>query len=90
MRTQIVEVSVHQTARVVALLSFFMSIPWVLLIMVPAFFKPDPPPTLLVVVMPVLYALVTYLMAWFAAWVYNLLAPRVGGIEVRLREMGEV
>ena len=34
--------------------------------------------------MPLLYAVISYVMVWIVCWVYNLIAPRVGGIRIEV------
>lgn len=45
----------------------------------------SPVPLLLVVIFPFLYALIGLITGAVVAFFYNLLAPRIGGIEVELR-----
>ena len=41
-----------------------------------------------VVYMPILYAALTFIGTALAAWLYNVLAARVGGVRMRVRDTG--
>jgi len=80
MRKQIIRVSPVQTAKVMAALYFVMSIPFILLMAV----MPSPPGTLSVwhmIIIPLAYLLFGFIFTLIGAWIYNLVAARVGGFE---------
>jgi hypothetical protein len=85
MTRQITHVSIHQTSKVFALLYFCFSI--LLLpvgIVVMAFSQGQPQGVgtgLFLMLAPVLYGVVGYLGSALFGFIYNLLAPRVGGVE---------
>ena len=88
MTTPITHVSVHQTSKVVALMYFCF-----MLLFVPigiaflAFIPSDPQQPqqrfmgLFFLFAPVVYGVIGYLGFALAAWLYNVLAKLVGGIE---------
>lgn len=86
MATQIRRISVHQTSKVFAIMYFV-----IFLLFLPiglAVYALAPPPQrnfgMFFLVAPFLYAILGYLgVALFAA-LYNVIAPRVGGIEFEL------
>ncbi len=88
MKKQLINISVMQSAKVLAVMFFLLSCPLVLLIMVPMAFSPQPePPIFVLFVMPILYGVFGFLFAWFAAWLYNIVAAKLGGIEVTFKEV---
>ena len=90
MKKQIVHVSVMQTAKVFAVLYFVISIPLVLLMAIPAMLTPGGMPgmpLLMLILMPVLYLVIGFLTTLFGAWIYNLVAGRIGGIEFTTAEV---
>ena len=87
MKTQIVEISLLQTSKAVGLMYFFVSLPLLVLTTLPSLILVRPRlPVLLLIVMPFVYCLFGFLLTLFAAWVYNLVAARVGGIEFAMRQ----
>jgi hypothetical protein len=87
MKTQIVEISLFQTSKVLGLMYFFVSLPLLILTTLPSLILAGPRlPTLLLMVMPFVYCLFGFLLTLFAAWVYNRVAARVGGIEFTTRQ----
>ncbi len=81
MRKQIIRVSPLQNAKVMAALYFVMSIPFVLFM----FALPTPDgasfPWWMVILMPLAYLFFGFLFSLLGAWIYNLVAARVGGFE---------
>lgn len=83
-KSQISHVSVVQTAKIFAAFSFVASIPFLVLSAVEVIALPGPRPPFFgsfVVLLPVLYAASSFVAVAIAAWVYNVLAKRIGGIE---------
>lgn len=86
MATQIRRFSVHQTAKVFAIMYFVMfllCLPIALVV-----FAMAPPPQrnfgYFLLFAPVVYAVIGYLGVALCAALYNVIAPRVGGIEFEL------
>ena len=88
MKKQLINISAMQSAKVLAVMYFLLSIPLVVLIMVPMAFSPRPgPPMVLLIAMPILYGVFGFLFTWFAAWLYNNVAAKLGGIEVTIKDV---
>ena len=83
MTKQLLTVSPHQAAKVVALLWLAFTLPFVLLMGLVFSFSdaPQKPPIGFLALMPLFYALFGYLFTLLGAWLYNLIAKRFGGIE---------
>lgn len=89
MKKQIVQVSILQSAKVMAALYFVISIPMALLMMIPAMLSPAPGVSVgMLILMPVFYTLFGFLFSLFGAWIYNLVAKRIGGFEFQTVEIG--
>ncbi len=87
MKKQIVNVSMLQNAKVAAALYFVVTIPFVLLFAIGMAFAPDSGALGvgmgigMLIILPVLYAVFGFLFTLLFAWIYNLVAARVGGLE---------
>ncbi len=82
MKKQIINISPFQTAKVFAVLYFLMSLPFVALMAVTFSFSPAPKPALgMLIVFPFIYLIFGFLFTALGAWVYNIAAKWVGGIE---------
>ncbi len=83
MKTQIVHISKLQTAKVMALLYLVISIPMVLLTVLPALLmsRPQPLGWGLMLMMPVMYTIFGFIFTFVGAWIYNGVAGWIGGIE---------
>ena len=79
----------HSVAKIAAVVSLLASA----LFFVPFFLLSIALPTLgrstggvagmgVFVLMPLVYAATTYVATWVGCWLYNLLAPRLGGIQI--------
>ena len=89
MKKQIVQVSILQSAKVMAALYFVISIPFALLMMIPAMLSPTPRLGIgMLVMMPIFYTLFGFLFSLLGAWIYNLVAARIGGFEFQTVEVG--
>ena len=86
MRKQITNISPLQTAKVLAVLYFVITLPFLLLMLVMPGSK-QPFISSFLLVMPFFYALFGFLFTLFGAWVYNFVAKRVGGIEFTTQEV---
>ena len=92
MKNQIVRFSPLQTAKVMSVLYFFMgvvfAVPMTLMTMLGG--QPEGAEQnsafsiIFLVMLPFLYALMSFIFVPIACWVYNLSAKWVGGIEVSL------
>lgn len=91
MKKQIVQVSILQSSKVMAALYFVISIPIALIMLIPTMLAPSPGvgfSLAMVILMPVLYAVFGFLFSLLGAWVYNLIAARIGGFEFQTVEVG--
>ena len=89
MKKQVVNVSVLQSAKVMAVLYFVVSFPMALIL---AFSSPVTSQgygLLAMIALPVLYTLFGFIFSIVGAWIYNLVAARVGGFEFTTVEIGE-
>jgi uncharacterized membrane protein YhdT len=76
--------SVHQNAKMMAVMSLALSLIFVLpFLLLASFAGPGRGgfPFWLVIVMPVVYLVMTYIMMAIMGWIYNMLAPKIGGLE---------
>jgi len=84
MKKQITSFSPVQTAKIFAALSFVSSLPFMALMLIPMMAMPGAKPPFFmgfVLFMPVFYAIFSFIFIAVGAWLYNLLAKHVGGIE---------
>jgi len=89
MKKQIVQVSILQSAKVMAALYFVISIPFALLMMIPAMLSPTPSIGIgMLIMMPIFYTIFGFLFSLLGAWIYNLVAARIGGFEFQTAEVG--
>jgi ABC-type long-subunit fatty acid transport system fused permease/ATPase subunit len=90
MKKQIVQVSALQFAKVMAALYFVISIPLALIMSIPAMLNGSAAGVSLfmLVLMPVLYTFFGFLFTLLGAWVYNMVAARIGGFEYQTVEVG--
>ncbi|MDN4036244.1 hypothetical protein [Massilia sp. YIM B02443] len=89
MKKQVVNVSAMQAAKVSAALYFVCSFPLLLLVLVPALTGEQQFPLFLLILMPVLYAVLGFVATLIGAWIYNLVAARIGGFEFTTVEVAE-
>ncbi len=90
MKKQVVGVSPQQTSKVLALVYFFSSLPFVLFMFIATMMAPKTDnafPAALFIVMPFLYMAFGYLISLYGTWVYNRIASRFGGIEVTVSDV---
>ena len=82
MKKQLINISPIQTAKVFAVLYFLISIPFVVFIAISFSFSPGPKmPIGFLVLFPFMYLIFGFIFTVVGAWVYNLVARRIGGIE---------
>lgn len=90
MKKQIVQVSVMQSAKVMAAVYLVTAIPVVVLAgLFMSSFMPAGASVAMLIMMPVAYAIGAFIGAAFGAWIYNLVAARIGGFEFTTAEVGE-
>ena len=89
MKKQIVQVSVVQSAKVMAAVYLVTAIPVVILAsLFMSAVMPAGVSIALLLVMPVAYAIAAFIGAVIGAWIYNLVAARIGGFEFTTAEVG--
>ena len=82
MKKQIIRVSPFQTAKISALIYFIVSLPLVAFMAISFAFSPMPPMGIgFLLLIPILYLVLGFIFTIIGAWVYNLAAGWVGGIE---------
>ncbi|MCA1245255.1 hypothetical protein LE190_02725 [Massilia oculi] len=81
MKKQIVNVSILQSAKVMAVIYLVLSVPMVLLMAIPAMASGQGFSLGMLVLMPVLYTVFGFIFTALGAWVYNLVASKIGGFE---------
>ncbi len=82
MKKQIIHVSPFQTAKVLSLLYFLISLPFLGLMAVAFSFSPGPkPPFGILIFFPFFYLIFGFIFTVIGAWLYNVAANWVGGIE---------
>ena len=95
MKIQISRLSPHQNAKVLAVLMAVGSLPFVALMFVAFYFLPavdaqgnpvQGPPGFLILVFPLVYLVLGYVMVAIGCWLYNLLAKPLGGVEYEVRD----
>jgi hypothetical protein len=88
LKKQIINIAPFQTAKVFAVLYFVMSIPFVAFMAISFSFSPAPvrPPMGMLFAMPFIYLIFGFIFTALGAWVYNLVAGWVGGIEYTSNE----
>jgi hypothetical protein len=89
MKKQIVQVSVLQSAKVIAGIYFVITVPIAALIALFALFGGHGLAGLMMAIgISLGYALGGFLTSLLGAWIYNLVAARVGGFEFQTVEVG--
>ena len=88
MKLRIKQVGVVQCAKMIAALYFVLSLPIIVgLLLVGMSTGQSGFSVAVLIVFPFTYALVSYLAALLCAWIYNLVAQRVGGFEYTAAEI---
>lgn len=79
-----------QSAKVMAAVYLVTAIPVVVLAgLFMSSFMPAGASIAMLIMMPVAYAIGAFIGAAFGAWIYNLVAARIGGFEFTTAEVGE-
>ena len=84
MKKQIIRISPWQTSKVLAVIYFVLSLPMVLFMGIPMLFVSGPKPAFFsgfILALPFLYAIFGFLFTLIGAWIYNVVAKYLGGIE---------
>ncbi|MCC2956014.1 hypothetical protein LK542_10350 [Massilia sp. IC2-477] len=89
MKKQITHVSVLQSAKVMAVLYLVISLPMVVLMSIPAMIAGQAFPFWMLIVMPVMYTAIGFVFTLLGAWIYNLVAARMGGFEFTTAEVAD-
>lgn len=88
MKKQIVNVSVVQSAKVLAVLYMLISLPVLAIMAAIGVVSGNVGSAIaMLVIGPLVYGLVTFLCTGLLAWLYNVAARRVGGLEFSTEEM---
>ncbi len=90
MKKQVVSVSILQNAKVMGVLYLVISIPLTLFMTIPALLTQGAGVSILaMVLMPLLYTAFGFVFTLIGAWVYNLIAARIGGFEFTTAEVAK-
>jgi hypothetical protein len=92
MKKQILTISPLQTAKIMAILWFVISLPFLLFMGVAMLSMPDGTRGAfggMMIFMPFMYAISGFLFTLIGAWVYNMLTKRMGGIEYTAIEVAD-
>lgn len=81
MKKQITRVSPFQSAKVMAVLYFVLSLPFALFLLLIPMSPEATMPKFLFIVFPIIYLVIGFVFTLVGAWIYNLVAARVGGFE---------
>jgi uncharacterized protein YjeT (DUF2065 family) len=84
MKKQILNIAPLQTAKIMAALWFALSLPILLFAGISMLTMPAGAKGMfggMMVLIPIIYAISGYIFTLIGAWVYNMLAKRIGGIE---------
>lgn len=93
MKKQILNISPLQTAKIMAALWFVISLPFLLFMGVMMCTMPGEARAAfggMMLFMPVFYAISGFIFTLIGAWVYNMLAKRIGGIEYTSMEVSDI
>jgi len=90
MRKQILRVSVVQTAKVMAAIYVVTSLPFVAIMALGFATQLPGVGAGMLVLFPLLYGVGAFLGSIIAAFIYNLVAARIGGIEFTTAEVGAI
>jgi len=89
MKMQIVSINPFQTAKVLAVIYFAVSIPLLVMMSWPMLIGLGPRlPALLILLMPFVYGIAGFVITLLVTWVYNLVAPQIGGVEFTTSQSG--
>ena len=92
MKIQIQRFPVHQNAKVFAVLMAVSSLVFLVpFALVMSFTGPKAtgPSMFMVLLFPIIYLVMGYVMIAISCWVYNVMAKHIGGLEFESRDVGE-
>lgn len=89
MKKQIVNVSAMQAGKVMGVLYFICSFPFILLMGIGVMSNEQEFPGLMLILLPFLYAFFGFLFTVIGAAIYNLVAARMGGFEFTTVEVAD-
>ena len=92
MKKQILNIAPLQTAKIMAALWFVISLPFLLFMGVAMLTMPSGARGAfggMMIFIPLMYAVSGFLFTLIGAWVYNMLAKRIGGIEYTSIEVAD-
>lgn len=81
MKKQITHISLHQTAKVLAIMIFIFSAVFLIPMGIISLFTPDRQAAAVLFILPFIYFAVSYVTWYIWGWLYNLVASHFGGIE---------
>lgn len=87
MKKQIQHISVHQTSKVIAILHLLFSAIVLIPIGLITYFSTGMPEGLALLIYPLIYAILTYILFAIYSFFYNWIAFFFGGIEVSVAEV---
>ena len=88
MKKQVVHVSVLQSSKVMAVLYLVLSLPMVLIMAIPTMMAGGEGISLAMLIFaPIIYTVVGFIFTAIGAWIYNLVAARIGGFEFTTTEV---
>lgn len=90
MKKQIVHVSVLQSSKVMAVLYLVLSLPMVLIMAIPALMTGGEGISIAMLIFaPIIYTVFGFIFTALGAWIYNLVAARIGGFEFTTTEVSK-
>ena len=90
MKKQIVNISPLQTAKFMAALWFCMSLPLLLFMFFAFLAMPGESKAAfggMMIFMPILYAVMGFISTLIGAWIFNIIAAKIGGIEYTTKDI---
>ncbi len=89
MKKTITSIDPLSAAKVMALLYFIISIPLVLIMAVVSMFTPgeNHGGIAMIIIIPIFYAVFGFIFTLIGAWLYNVIARMVGGIQYTSEEV---
>lgn len=87
MKKQLTHISVLQSSKVVAALYFVITLPFAVILLFVGIFGGGFGMAIGALFAPFLYAIVGFIVFAILSWVYNLVAARIGGIEVTVTDL---
>lgn len=88
MQKQIIHIAPLQAAKVIGVFYFLISIPFAVLMLLSFSFSPAEtrPPLGILIAAPLFYLIFGFVFTAISAWLYNLVAKWIGGIEFTTQE----